>query len=118
MPRKLRVFFDGSCPLCSKEIGVYKKADQSGEIDWLDVSVEHQTEPLPLPRKTLLARFHVQTTNGELLSGARGFIAMWRQLPRWRWLANFCAIPGVPVILELAYRSFLKVRPRFQQVFR
>ena len=118
MTEKLRVFFDGGCPLCRKEIGVYKDADKAGKIFWLDVSAEQQAEPLPLPREKLLARFHVQSPEGQLISGARGFIEMWRQLPRWRWLAAACRIPGAPTLLEIGYRGFLKLRPVIQRTMR
>ena len=118
MTTTLRVFFDGACPLCRKEISLYQKADKAGAIDWLDVSLEESAQALPLPRQILLARFHVQKPDGQLISGARGFIEMWRQLPKWHWLAKLCAIPGLPPILELGYRGFLRVRPAVQRTFR
>lgn len=118
MTEKLRVFYDGACPLCKKEIGIYMRADKAGAIEWLDVSAQQQLNMLPLPHKTLLARFHVQRPNGELMSGARGFIEMWRWLPGWRLLSKACSLPGLPSILEVSYRAFLKVRPSVQRMFR
>ena len=118
MTDKLRVFFDGGCPLCRKEIGLYKDADKAGAIDWLDVSAEQQAGSLPLAKQLLLARFHVQTSDGELISGARAFIKMWRHLPGWHWLARICSIPGIPSILEIGYRGFLRFRPAIQRAFR
>ena len=112
---KLRVFYDGACPMCQKEIAVYRRADTAGAIDWLDVSMDTSGEVLPLPRELLLARFHVQTPIGELISGARGFIALWREVPGWRGLARVCSLPGVPFILELGYKLFLRIRPRIQR---
>ncbi|MEY3916819.1 MAG: hypothetical protein RLZZ140_382 [Pseudomonadota bacterium] len=91
--KKLRVFFDGACPLCRKEISLYQSADHAKAIDWHDVSSAQREEMLPLPRQALLARFHVQTPDGQLVSGARGFIAMWRQLPNWNRLAKICSLP-------------------------
>ena len=116
--KKLRVFFDGACPLCRKEISLYQSADHAKAIDWHDVSSAQREEMLPLPRQTLLARFHVQTPDGQLVSGALGFIAMWRQLPKWNRLATICSLPGLPPLLELAYRGFLWLRPAIQRAFR
>jgi predicted DCC family thiol-disulfide oxidoreductase YuxK len=110
--KKLEVFFDGGCPLCRKEISVYMKADKEGVINWLDVSAEQRPEALPLPRQVLLNRFHVKKPDGTLISGAQGFIELWRHLPRWNWLATICATPGVPSGLEILYRGFLKLRRR------
>ena len=118
MSKRLRVFFDGACPLCEREISLYKDADHAKKIDWIDVSRANNAEHLPLPVQALLARFHVQTPDGELIGGARGFIEMWRHLPRWRWLARICSSPGVPSALELGYRGFLKIRPAIQRAFR
>ena len=118
MALKLRVFYDGACPLCRKEIQTYKQSDTSGAVEWLDISAESQALPLPLPRQLLLSRFHVQRPDGTLISGARGFIEMWRHLPGWRWLARLCNTPGVPLILEAGYRGFLRIRPFVQRRFR
>ncbi len=118
MNKRLRVFFDGACPLCKREISLYKDADHAKKIDWIDVSRANNAEHLPLPVQALLARFHVQTPDGELIGGARGFIEMWRHLPRWRWWARICSSPGIPTVLELGYRGFLRVRPTIQRAFR
>jgi len=115
---KLRVFFDGACPMCRKEIRVYQKADTGNAIAWVDVSDPQIETTLPLAREILLARFHVQRANGDLVSGALGFIELWRQIPSWRWLGLICGTPGVPSILELGYRGFLKIRPAVQRALR
>lgn len=113
----IRVFYDGACPLCRKEISVYQRADRTRAIDWCDVSDPINAE-LPLPRETLLARFHVQRPDGQLISGALGFVEVWRQLPGWRWLALPACIPGVPTIMEWAYVGFLRLRPSLQSLLR
>lgn len=115
-PASIRVFYDGSCPICRTEIGVYQRADQVGAIDWCDVSQETQT-PLPLPQQTLMARFHVQRADGAMVSGARAFLEVWRLLPGWKVLAMLRLIPGVPGIMEVGYRVFLKLRPFVQRRF-
>ncbi len=115
---KLKVFFDGGCPMCRKEIRIYQQADVAKAIDWVDVSDPGIDATLPLARETLLARFHVERPSGELVSGARGFIELWRQLPKWRWAGIVCSTPGVPSLLELGYRGFLKIRPVAQRILR
>ena len=112
---RLRVFFDGGCPSCSKEIALYQRADRQQAIDWQDVAQASGSFSLPLPRETLLKRFHVQRTDGEMVSGARAFIEVWAALPGWRWLARLCRIPGLPGLLEVSYRIFLLLRPTLQK---
>ena len=58
-----------------------------------------------------LSRFHVVSPDGQVLSGVSGFIEVWRHLRGWRWLAKIALIAGMLPILEVAYTSFLTVRP-------
>jgi predicted DCC family thiol-disulfide oxidoreductase YuxK len=113
---QVTVFYDGSCPLCRAEIGIYQKADQSDRIAWCDVSNDQL--PSGMTREQATARFHVQSASGELVSGARAFIALWLSLPKWRWLGRIASVPALPWILEGAYRVFLPIRPALQRIAR
>ena len=46
----IKVFFDGNCPICSREIKVYKKLDKKGEISWYDISNDEKA--LSIIKKT------------------------------------------------------------------
>jgi predicted DCC family thiol-disulfide oxidoreductase YuxK len=114
----LTVLYDGACPLCRREIGVYRglqplRADSP--LCFADVS----DAALPLPpgttREQLLARFHVRGRDGELLSGAQAFLALWAALPGWRWLALAGRLPGAAWVMERTYRFFLRWRPTLQR---
>ncbi|WP_197673870.1 thiol-disulfide oxidoreductase DCC family protein [Halopseudomonas xinjiangensis] len=69
-------------------------------------------------REKLLARFHVQRSDGSRLDGAEAFVAMWSRLPGWRWLARVARLPGGLALFELSYRGFLRVRPALQRLAR
>ena len=112
------VFFDGSCPLCRREISVYQNTVSSTPIDWVDVSTKAQGVTAGRSCGELMSRFHVQTADGTLLSGAAAFVALWLLFPGWRWLGKFGSLPGMTGVLELAYRSFLVIRPGIQWLFR
>ena len=112
------MLFDGACPLCRREIAVYRGLVPSQPVRWLDVSDTSAALPAgasPCDRATYLARFHVQRADGELLSGAAAFVALWALLPGWRWLGRLGALPGVTPVLEHAYRAFLRLRPAMQR---
>ena len=51
-----------------------------------------------------------------MLSGAAAFVALWLLFPGWRWLGRFGSLPGMRAVLEVAYRGFLRVRPRVQRL--
>ena len=117
--RKLAVFFDGACPLCQKEIDFYRKKDHAGEIDWIDVSrCESGKLGSDLTREDALRRFHVRSSSGVLLSGSLAFAEIWRSLPGFRWIGRMAQNRALSGLLEIAYRSFLVIRPTVQRIYR
>lgn len=111
------VFYDGSCPLCVSEINYYNKIDTHQSLQFIDVSANDFNLNGTLNRMDAMERFHVISSDGELLSGAAGFVEVWQGLPRWRLLAKFFALPGLTFLLELVYRAFLLVRPILVRLF-
>lgn len=107
----LTVWYDGACPLCAREIALMRKLDETGDLDFVDLTT---TDTTPLPREALLARFHVSTPDGATTSGAAAFVELWRRLPRLAPLARLAAWPPVLAVLERAYDAFLRARPRLQ----
>ena len=111
----LTVLYDGACPLCRGEIGLYQKLEPRQPVRFLDVTTATSL-PEGLSRDELLARFHVLRGDGRVESGARAFLALWAAFPGWRWLARVGRLPGVIPVLELAYRGFLHIRPAMQRL--
>lgn len=107
---RLTVCFDGSCPLCSAEIRHYASQPGSERLCFIDVSAPGAETGTGLPRQAALRRFHVRQADGELLSGARAFAAIWQVLPAWRPATRVANIPGMTSLLEAAYRLFLPMR--------
>jgi predicted DCC family thiol-disulfide oxidoreductase YuxK len=109
--RPLTVYFDGGCSLCQAEINHYRKQEGADKICFRDVSVSEEMLAGGLTKEQAMERFHVLGNNGLLLSGAAAFVAVWSTLPRWKWAARLAALPGIMMMLEIAYRLFLPVRP-------
>ncbi len=110
-PPPLMVYYDGACALCSVEIGHYAGQRGSERLCFVDASApEAETGP-DLQRDSALRRFHVRRADGELVSGARAFVAIWETLPAWRPAARLARLPGVMPLLEVGYRLFLPARP-------
>jgi len=105
------VYFDGSCPLCQAEIGYYRRKDRDGGLCFVDVSQPGAATPEGLTCQRAMARFHVRTHDGRVVSGAAAFVEIWRRLPQWRWAARAASLPGALPALEWGYRMFLPVRP-------
>lgn len=110
----LCVLYDGACPLCRREIAIYRGGQPDVPLSFTDISGNAPVPP-GTTREQLLARFHVRTADGRLLSGARAFLALWATLPGWRWLARIGRLPGAAWMMEQAYRGFLRWRPALQR---
>ncbi len=60
-------------PLCAAEIRLYRRAEGSWRIAWVDVSTEGPADlGSGLTRSAARARFHVRRPDGALVSGAAG----------------------------------------------
>ena len=113
------IYYDGSCPLCYREIKFYRNMAGADNIAWYDVASSPASYPTTgLAREAALKRFHVRTVEGTLLSGAAGFAHLWLNLPRWRLLGVITSHRIVLPFAEIAYRLFLLVRPAAQALAR
>ena len=116
--KSLTIFFDGSCPICSKEINFYKMRAGADELSWVDVS----DEEIPIPiqtrsREELMARFHVLSSSGELVSGGAAFAELWASLPAFKIFGKIFKLPILRYLIDVGYDIFLTLRPKFQNLF-
>lgn len=111
----VKVWYDSQCPLCVREIGLMRRLDSRGAIDFIDL---YTAEGCPVDRNVLLERFHAQEAGQPVVSGAAAFAAMWRAIPVLRPLGILARFRPVLWVLEGAYRVFLSVRPRLQRFAR
>ncbi len=115
----LTVLYDGACPLCRREIAVYqglRPIAPAQTLKFSDISRADTVLPPGGVRSDYMARFHVQRSDGQILSGAAAFVALWATLPGWRYLALAARLPGATPALELTYRAFLRIRPQMQGI--
>jgi predicted DCC family thiol-disulfide oxidoreductase YuxK len=111
----VKVWFDGACPLCRREIALMRRLDRRGAIAFVDVA-QGADPSCPIDRSALLARFHAEE-DGMVHDGAAAFAAMWRVIPLLRPLGLLARNDAVLRVLEAAYLRFLKLRPRLQRFF-
>jgi len=105
------LYFDGACPVCTREIEVYRRAEGAERIAFVDVTRSAPEALGPgLSAEAALARLHLRRADGRLVSGAEAFATLWLSLPRWAWIGRIASAPVALPILELGYRSFLRIR--------
>lgn len=115
----LTVFYDGACPLCEREIAFYRRREGADRVAWIDVSESTANRIAPgLSKDQALARFHVRTSDGRLVSGGKAFARLWAALPAFRLLGRVFQVPPLAWLLDRAYLLFLGIRPRLQAYVR
>lgn len=92
-----------------------RRLDKRSAINFVDAT--ETTTSCPLDRDFILARFHAEE-DGEILSGAAAFAAMWRAIPLLRPVGIAAKNGAILAILEELYRAFLVVRPKLQSLVR
>ena len=111
------VLYDGACPICAKEINLYRGQAGAELVRWLDVSrLEEREIPLGLSRGEVLTRFHVIGDDGSIKTGAAAFVALWTVLPKFQRVARMVDNPPLLFLLEIGYTLFLRFRPLLQRL--
>ena len=104
---RLKTFYDGGCPMCSREIEHYRSIDRAQRIDWIDITSDDAAlAEAGLDRETAMRRLHVREPDGRLLSGVAAFTAIWQRLPRWRGLARLIIALRLTKPLDWVYARF------------
>lgn len=84
----IRVFFDGQCPVCGREVAVYRRLVAGGAVQWIDLASglgALRGEPFDLASAMTL--LHVRDAEGELHVGLPAHLVLWERLPVLKWLA-------------------------------
>jgi predicted DCC family thiol-disulfide oxidoreductase YuxK len=112
----LTVYYDGQCPLCVREISLYRRLDRKGAIQWHDVSQGVGDLACDaVTQKEALDRIHAREADGTILTGAQAFVAMWQRLPGFAGLAPIARRQPVLGLMEAGYGWFA---PRRQKISR
>jgi predicted DCC family thiol-disulfide oxidoreductase YuxK len=106
----IKVFYDGKCSLCSKEISYYRRIAPSGIFDWQDITLLN-SDFINTGIKTsdALKMLHV-IDNNTLYIGVDAFIIIWKNLSYWKILARVVSMPIIRQIANITYRLFANWR--------
>ena len=98
----MKVYFNNSCKICKAEIDLYKK-EQIQEIEWIDITNnELAKKETSRNSKELLRRLHVKE-NGKVIEGAEAFLALWKKMPKYKFLYNFFKLPIIFNLFSFGY---------------
>ena len=98
----MKVYFNNSCKICKAEIDLYKK-EKIQEIEWIDITNnELAKKETSRNSKELLRRLHVKE-NEKVIVGAEAFLALWKKMPKYKFLYNFFKLPIIFNLFSFGY---------------
>ena len=101
------VLYNADCPVCRIEVNHHRR--RAAALG-LPVAFDDLNGPARagwgVDEDTAARRLHVRTANG-VVTGWEANLAMWRAMPRWRWLGRAGGLPVVRPVMETLYeRAF------------
>ena len=111
---RIRVLYDGECPLCSREIRFLERRDRGrGRIQFEDIA-DPGFDPhgYGVEAGELMARIHGVLPSGDLIEGVEVFRRAYSAVGLG-WLMAPTRLPGLRNLADLAYRIFARNRLRW-----
>ena len=95
MSDETTVIFNNTCPICSREIAIYRARAEDNDLPIGFVGLtDNDLAPFGLTPDAAARRLYL-VKNGKLISGVDAFIVLWRALPGFDWLAKLVSFPGI-----------------------
>ncbi len=109
---KTKIYYDGLCHLCSREIDHYKKMRGASNIEFIDITAHsfsaasEGVDPVEIHKS-----IHVRDKWGHIQTGVDAFITIWNELPALKFIVPIAKAKPIHLVLEALYGIFAKVRP-------
>lgn len=114
--QQLHVYYDGLCPICSREIQVYRNKDLQEKIRYVDIHSSHFDAKKEGLNPDLVHKiFHVKDNHGVIYSGVDGFVKIWDTLHIFGPLSKLAKLPASRPVFLAGYFAFSKIRPLLTQ---
>ncbi len=107
----IKVFYDGKCGLCHREINYYRRIAHKDTFNWVDINQHPQSlGSFGISFNQTLKHLHSIDNHGNVKCGVDTFILMWKNLPYWKGLAYFVSLPVIYPLTNKLYNVFAKWR--------
>lgn len=103
MDDDLRVLYNGSCPICSREVRGYEAYTSRRGLPVVYEDL-HQADldEWGVDRDTAERQLHV-IWKGEVHCGVDAFILLWSAMPRFRWMGAVLRLPVLRWVARVSY---------------
>lgn len=120
MASKMTVYFDGSCPLCSREIKFIKSKDKKELIKAVDIDdPSFKPETLRKTKEELMKKIHAELhlpNENKLIEGVDVFRELYSRIGLG-FILWPTKLPILKQLTDLAYMAFAKNRLRISKAF-
>jgi predicted DCC family thiol-disulfide oxidoreductase YuxK len=106
------VFYDGDCPLCTREIRMLQRKDRDAKIELTDIAAhEFDASHYGRTRASFMERIHGRLPDGTWIEGVEVFRQLYAAIG-FRRLVGVSRLPGISHALRLGYTLFAANRLR------
>ncbi len=111
----LRIFYDGSCSVCAREIEQYRSQDQKGRLICIDITAPgFEPQQYGIALQEFMYQLHAIDQRGTVYRGVESFWAIWQAFPAstiYGLLGTIIQLPVISSVARLCYKGFARVRP-------
>jgi predicted DCC family thiol-disulfide oxidoreductase YuxK len=109
------LFYDGACPICSREMSYLKKRDKKNQISFIDISrPEFDPKKYNKSNDDFMKEIHGRLPSGEIITGMEVFRQAYKRVG-YGWLLFPTKLPVIKQIADLCYAIFAKNRMKISK---
>lgn len=109
----LKVFYDGACTVCYREMKHYMNKDSNNLLDFIDISSKlFDANEYGLNEEEIKIHIHTMNQDGKIFKGVDSFIEIWKRIPNHQPLASIFSNEKVRPFADMGYNIFANyIRP-------
>jgi predicted DCC family thiol-disulfide oxidoreductase YuxK len=116
--QRIEVFFDGDCPICSREIALIRNLDRNQTVLCTNIaSPEFDAQACGLDADSVNQKIHGKLADGSIITGVEVFRQIYGRLGYYRWV-RWSRQPLIAKVLDYSYALFAKHRKTISLPFR
>ncbi|WP_150629394.1 thiol-disulfide oxidoreductase DCC family protein [Pseudomonas fluorescens] len=110
-PWPLTLYFDGTCPLCAREIIILRRHAAENRLLCVDINnADFDANALGFTFEQMQASLHASFADGHWVKGLDATLWSWRAAGLGVW-ATPLTWPAIRPLLAVGYRLFCRLRP-------
>lgn len=109
MNKKIKIYLDGACHLCSFEARLLKKADTDGRLEFVNIA-DPEFDDSSIKHRNYDLYMQVQLPNGQFVQGVEAFAEVYKAVPKMRLLGCALDLPIFKQIAWVGYFGFAHIR--------